>query len=148
MLYIHTYVSSGKIRRLSNPSIFRKISVFESEVAFLPLTPRTFPVEVDVYSLFVLLCYGLRLGVTLEPCQVLDVEAPRLPLQFFRCEILLICSRKEVEHVEQGLNIKLREDTSCAQHWVLRLRIVLRSLERIAGDVVFGLFRVLRLRYT
>lgn len=56
----------------------------------------------------------------------------------FVLDALLICSRKEIEYVEQGLDIKLREYTSCAQHWVLRLGIVLRGLERIAGDVVFG----------
>lgn len=56
----------------------------------------------------------------------------------FVLDALLICSGKEVEHVEQGLDIKLREDTSRAQHRVLRLGIVLRGLERIAGDVVFG----------
>lgn len=57
-------------------SIFRQISVFETEIALFPLTPRALPVEVDVDTLFVLLCNSLRLRVSLEPCQVLDVESP------------------------------------------------------------------------
>ena len=56
--------------------VLRKVSVLEAEIALLPLAPRAFPVEVDVDTLFVLLCDGLRFRMTLEPRQVLHVETP------------------------------------------------------------------------
>ena len=56
--------------------ILREVTVFEPEVALLPLAPRAFPVEVDVHALLVLLRDRLRLRMPLEPRQVLDVETP------------------------------------------------------------------------
>lgn len=50
-----------------NLSIFREVTVLKSEVALFALTPRAFPVEVDVYALFVFFRDGLGFGVPLEP---------------------------------------------------------------------------------
>ena len=65
-----------RIASLVQCLIFREISVLEPEIALLPLAPRAFPVEVNIDALLVLFreCLGLR--VSLEPCQVLDVESP------------------------------------------------------------------------
>jgi hypothetical protein len=65
-----------------NHSIF-KISILESEVALFPLTPRAFPIEIHVHPLLVLFRDRLRLGMPLEPREVLHVEPPRLSLQLF-----------------------------------------------------------------
>ena len=56
--------------------VLGEVAVLEAEVALLALAPRAFPVEVDVNTLLIFLSDGLRLGVTLEPCQVLHMEAP------------------------------------------------------------------------
>lgn len=48
--------------------ILGQITILEPEVALLPLTPGTFPVEVYVYALFVFFCDRLRFRMTLEPC--------------------------------------------------------------------------------
>jgi hypothetical protein len=48
-------------RRMTEQLVFREISILESEIALLALTPRTLPVEVYVDSLLVFLCDGLWL---------------------------------------------------------------------------------------
>jgi hypothetical protein len=60
----------------TNLLVLREITVFKTEIALLALAPRAFPVKVDVYTLLVLLgdCLGLR--VSLEPCQVFNMEPP------------------------------------------------------------------------
>jgi len=89
-----------------NHSIF-KISILESEVALLPLTPRAFPIEIHVHPLLVLFCDRLRLGMSLEPREVLHVEPPRLSLQLFGREVLLIRPRVVIEDVKQRLDVQL-----------------------------------------
>jgi hypothetical protein len=68
-------------------SIFRQISILKPEIALLPLTPGALPVEVYIHALLILFRDRLRLRVTLEPCEVLDMEPPRLPLQLLRGEV-------------------------------------------------------------
>ena len=65
-----------EMKECSGRLVLRKISVFEAEVALLSLAPRPFPIEVNVYALFILLGDGLGLGVALEPCEILHVETP------------------------------------------------------------------------
>lgn len=133
--------------------VFRQISILKSEVALLPLTPRALPIEVYVYPLLVFLCDSLWLRVPLEPCQVFDVESPRLSLQLFCCKIsvrlnvngwmfashhhsLLISPRKEIKHIEKSLHIQLRENPCSAQHRIGCLRVVLWCLEWIPWYVI------------
>ena len=47
--------------------ILGEVSVLESEIALLPLAPRAFPVEVDIYTLFVILGDRLWFRMSLEP---------------------------------------------------------------------------------
>ena len=68
-------------------SVFREVAVLEPEVALLALAPRTLPVEVDVHALLVLLRDRLRLGMPLEPRQILHVEPPRLAFELLRREV-------------------------------------------------------------
>lgn len=52
------------------------------EVRLLSLAPGMLIIKVYVCALLVIFCYGLGLLMTLEPCEVLLVESPRLSLQF------------------------------------------------------------------
>jgi hypothetical protein len=47
---------------------------------FSSLLPYRFPVEVEIRALLVFVRDCLRLGSTLEPCQILLVKSPRLLL--------------------------------------------------------------------
>jgi len=128
--------------------ILRQIPVLESEIALLPLAPGTFPVKVNIHALLILLRYCLRLGVSLEPRQVLYMESPRLSLQFLCSKILLICSRMEIKDVKQCLDIKLRENSRRTKNWQWCLRVISWRMVWIPGRIVLGLVRVLRLRCT
>jgi len=83
--------------------------------------------------------------MTLEPCQVLDMESPRLPLQFLSRKILLICAWEVVEHIEQRLDIQLRKDPRRIEHRIRCLWVVRRCLDRITRHVVLRLLCILRL---
>ena len=63
-----------------NKFVLQKL-VLEAEVGLLSLAPRSFVVKVYVCSLLVVIRDRLWLFMTLEPCQVLLVEPPRLFLQ-------------------------------------------------------------------
>ena len=67
--------------------VLGEVAVLEAEIALLALAPRALPIEVDVYPLLVLLCDRLRLGVPLEPREVLDVKAPRLAFELLGGEV-------------------------------------------------------------
>lgn len=85
--------------------------------------------------------------MSLEPCQVLHVEAPGLPLQLLGRKVLLVRARVEVEYVKQRLDIKLREDTGCAENRIRLLGVIRRRLEWVSGHVVLRLLGVLWLRH-
>ena len=115
--------------------------------------------------MLVLLRDGLRLRVPLEPRQVLDVKTPGLPFELLRSEIpvtmreevgcdapcqsvmradierrgldsLLVCARVVVEHVEECLDVKLREDPRRVQQRMRHLRVVRGCLDRVSRYVV------------
>lgn len=94
--------------------------------------------------------------MALEPCQILDVEAPRLALQFLGgkisdakivklvkaktrdVDLLLVSSGEVIEHPEQGFYIQLCEYSRCLQQVMRLLRIVGCRLEWIARHVILG----------
>lgn len=88
------------------PLVVAQVPVLEPEVTLLSHTPAPFPVKVQVLSLLVLIGYFVRFRMSLEPCQKLDVESPRLLLEFLRSQPLLIRSRHVVEYPEQSLYIQ------------------------------------------
>ena len=51
-------------------------------------------------------------------------------------DILLVRARVVVEHVEERLDVQLREDARCAKQRVWHLRVVRRCLYGIPGYVV------------
>jgi hypothetical protein len=92
------------------------------------------------------------------PRQILNVETPRLALQLLRREIsvgicqpvqntehqkqdkknaLLVCPRKEVEHVKERLHVKLRVYCGGTQQRIGCLRIVRCRGERVSWNIVF-----------
>ena len=95
--------------------------------------------------------------MTLEPSQILHVESPGLPLELLRSEVprtghviyqkttggkfesdlLLICTRVEIEHVEEGLDIELGEDTRSIEQRKRLLGVIRRRLEWVPRHVVF-----------
>ena len=68
-------------------SVVLEESILEREFRLLSLTPRALVVEVDVGALLVFVGDGFRLLVSLEPREVLFVEAPRLAFQFSRGKV-------------------------------------------------------------
>ena len=111
----------------------------EPEIALLPLAPAVLPVKVEVAALLVIFSYGLRVVRSLEPCQVLFVEAPRLFLQllcrappgrqywrkaFPPGDALFICAGHVVENVEQLIDVQTRIYRSVLQYRSLSLRVI------------------------
>ena len=62
----------------------RQISIFETKVTLLPLTPWALPVKINIYSLLIFFRNSLWLRMALEPCQVFHMESPWLTFQFSR----------------------------------------------------------------
>ena len=67
-------------------SVFQ-ITILKGEVLLFPLAP-SFIIEVDVSSLFILICDGLGLLVSLKPHHILGMESPGLLFQRFGSEKL------------------------------------------------------------
>jgi len=67
--------------------------------------PSAFVIKETICALLELLCNGLGLLVSLEPCLVLLVEAPALALEGFCRQVLLICPLLVVEGVEQAVGV-------------------------------------------
>jgi len=84
----------------------------------------------------------------LEPREVLHVESPRLSLQLFGRQILLVRPGVVIEDVEQCLDVQLREQSRGGEDRQWRLRIIRRRGVGIPWDVVLGLIRVFGLRCT
>jgi hypothetical protein len=51
-----SHINQGKVQECS---VLRQVSVFESEIALLPLAPRALPVKINIHALLVLICDGL-----------------------------------------------------------------------------------------
>jgi hypothetical protein len=106
-VYTKTHIVAHK--RLK-PLVVAQVPVLESEVTLLPYAPTSLPVKVEVLPLLILVCHLVRLGMSLEPCQELDMESPRLFLQFLRCQPLLICPWHIVENPEECLYVQALEE--------------------------------------
>lgn len=75
-----------KVHVQSLERIFQ-IDIVELEVVLLALAPGTFPIKVNVCALFKIICYLIRLRVSLEPGQILLVKSPTLFFQFTCSEV-------------------------------------------------------------
>lgn len=54
----------------------------------------------------------------------------------FKSDLLLICTRVEIEHVKEGLDIELGEDTRCIEQRKRLLGVIRWCLEWVPRHVV------------
>lgn len=69
-------------------------------------------------------------------CATKDNQTRSLRILLYN--VLLICSRMEVEHIKQRFDVQLCKNPRCIQDKIWCLRVVWRCLERISRYVVLG----------
>jgi hypothetical protein len=52
--------------------------------------------------------------------------------------LLLVCAWKVVKDIEQGFNVKLREDGGCVEERMRSLRVIWGRLERVPWYIILG----------
>ena len=107
--------------------------------------PSALVIKETISALLKLLCDGLGLLVSLEPCLVLLVEAPTLTFEGLGRQVLLVGSLLVVEGVEQAVGVDPAVKPGVVEDAKRLLRVVRRGVSvRRLWLVVIGLFGVQR----
>lgn len=93
-----------------------QIRVLKPKVAFNPLTPARFVIEVHVSSLFVFVRRYFGLFVSLKPSHVLFVISPTLFFQFASRQVLLVRALRVIKNKKQSVGSEFRKDVGIVQN--------------------------------